>query len=53
MPYWLHTVTARNGTQLLDIEICVLDFQRVEGPLDQLETTGERVVTLEKFDAAA
>ena len=49
----VHAVAARDGAQLLDIKIRVLDFQRIKRPLDQLEATGKRVVTLEKLDTPA
>ena len=34
-------VAAGDGSQLFDVEIGVLDFQRIEGPLDQLESAGD------------
>src|SRR4029077_17763418 len=42
-----------DGAEPLDVQVCVLDFQRIKRPLDQLETAGKRIIALEKFYAAA
>ena len=44
-------VAARDGAELFKVEIGVLDFQRIEGPLDQFDTAGERVFALQEFQA--
>src|SRR5579864_9237627 len=43
-------ISANNRSKSLDVQVGVLDFQRIEGPLHQLEAVSDRVVTLCQFE---
>src|SRR5260370_161800 len=45
--------TAYDGAQTLDVEIGVLDIERIEGPLDQIDAAGERRLALGEFKEPA
>src|ERR1039458_7147585 len=46
-------VTPRDRSEPFKIEICVLDFQRIECPLHQLIAMGDGIVALEELDLAS
>ena len=46
-------ILANDGAQFFDIEIGVLEFERIEGPLDHVEAAGEGVFALGEFEHAA
>src|SRR6516162_9566267 len=43
-------VTTCDSPQLFNVEVGVLDLQRVKGPLNELEATGHRLLTLQQLD---
>src|SRR5438128_10684556 len=49
----IDAVTARDYAQFFDIQIGIFYFQRIKGPLDQLETARDGVLALKQLDAAA
>ena len=53
MPYWFSVVAARNSAQLLNVEVGVLDLQRIEGPLDQLDALLQRDLALKQLEPRA
>ena len=46
-------VDPHDGAQPLDIEKSVLEFQRIEGPLDQRDAARQGILTLPELQAAA
>src|SRR5579864_8297129 len=46
-------IAAHDCAEPLDIEIRVLDFERIEGPLDELDTARESVFALLELEANA
>ena len=46
-------VAAHDRAQPLDVEIGVLEFERIEGPLDQFDAARERVLALAQLQPAA
>ena len=49
VPYWFSNVAPHDGAQPLHVEEGVLDFQRIEGPLDQLDAARQRLFALRSF----
>ena len=45
-PYWFSDVAPHDGAQPFDVEEGVLELQRIEGPLDQLDAARERFLAL-------
>ena len=52
-PVKIGDVTAGNGAKAIYVEMCVLGFEWVEGPLDEAEATPESIVPLKQFQLAA
>src|SRR5208282_4787874 len=48
----VRVVAPRDRSQLLDIQMRVLDLQGIEGPLHQLKATSQRILALVKLQAA-
>src|SRR5207248_11325134 len=46
-------IAADNGAEPFHIEVGVLDFERVEGPLDELDSAGDRVFALADLQASS
>ncbi len=46
-------VAAHDGAETLHVEESVLQIERIEGPFNQADTAGERILALEKLEAAA
>ena len=52
-PVLVENVAPHDRAQPLDVEKRVLDFERIEGPLDQLDPARQRVVALRQLQPAA
>src|SRR5688500_9832610 len=49
----IQNIAAYNGPKLLDIEISVLQLDRIEGPLDEVDAARECVLALRNLEQAS